>query len=39
MGFELVGVYPRIGWKFGAWHDVAFARRSLGDDGPPEPIG
>jgi phosphinothricin acetyltransferase len=39
MGFELVGVYPRIGWKFGAWHDVAFARRALGDDGPPAPIG
>ena len=35
MGFEPVGVYPRIGWKFGAWHDVAFARRSLGDGGPP----
>jgi L-amino acid N-acyltransferase YncA len=36
MGFEPVGVYPRIGWKFGAWHDVAFAQRPLGtDDGPP----
>ena len=35
MGFEPVGVYPRIGWKFGTWHDVAFAQRALGADGPP----
>ena len=35
MGFEPVGVYPRIGWKLGAWHDVAFAQRALGDGGPP----
>jgi L-amino acid N-acyltransferase YncA len=35
MGFQPVGVYPRIGWKFGRWHDVAFAQRALGDDGPP----
>jgi L-amino acid N-acyltransferase YncA len=30
MGFAAVGVHPRIGWKFGAWHDVAFAQRALG---------
>ena len=36
MGFEPVGVHRRIGWKFGRWHDVAFAQRALGtDDGPP----
>jgi L-amino acid N-acyltransferase YncA len=36
MGFEPVGVYPRIGWKFGQWHDVAFAQRPLGpSDAPP----
>ncbi len=36
LGFEPVGVFPRIGWKFGAWHDVAFAQRALGSsDGPP----
>jgi phosphinothricin acetyltransferase len=29
MGFQPVGVYPAIGWKFGAWHDVAFAQRPL----------
>jgi L-amino acid N-acyltransferase YncA len=39
MGFEPVGVYPRIGWKFGAWHDVAFAQRALGGDGPPAALG
>jgi phosphinothricin acetyltransferase len=26
MGFEPVGVYRRIGWKLGAWHDVAWAQ-------------
>ncbi len=30
MGFEPVGVYRRIGWKFGAWHDVAWVQRALG---------
>jgi len=30
MGFESVGVYRRIGWKFGAWHDVAWMQRALG---------
>ena len=39
MGFEPAGVYPRVGWKFGAWHDVAFARRALGDDGAPVALG
>jgi L-amino acid N-acyltransferase YncA len=39
MGFESVGVYRRIGWKLGAWHDVAWMQRALGveDDPPPEP--
>jgi phosphinothricin acetyltransferase len=36
MGFAPVGVYPGIGWKFGQWHDVAFAQLSLGpEDGAP----
>jgi L-amino acid N-acyltransferase YncA len=30
MGFEPVGTYRRIGWKDGAWHDVAWAQRALG---------
>lgn len=27
--FELVGVFREVGWKFEAWHDVAFYRRAL----------
>jgi phosphinothricin acetyltransferase len=30
MGFEPVGTFPRIGWEFGAWHDVAWMQRDLG---------
>jgi phosphinothricin acetyltransferase len=39
MGFEPVGVYRRIGWKFGAWHDVAWMQLALGveHNSPPEP--
>jgi phosphinothricin acetyltransferase len=39
MGFEPVGVWRRIGWKRGAWHDVAWVQRALaaGDDPPAEP--
>jgi L-amino acid N-acyltransferase YncA len=37
LGFDPVGVYRRIGWKDGAWRDVAWVQRPLGprDDGPP----
>ncbi|MGY1784958.1 N-acetyltransferase family protein [Geodermatophilus sp. SYSU D00698] len=38
LGFEPVGTYRRVGWKDGAWHDVAWLQRDLGpgpgDDGP-----
>jgi L-amino acid N-acyltransferase YncA len=39
MGFEPVGTYGRIGYKHGAWHDVAWVQRSLGEpsDPPAEP--
>jgi phosphinothricin acetyltransferase len=39
MGFEPVGTYRRIGYKHGAWHDVAWTQRQLaaGDDPPDEP--
>jgi L-amino acid N-acyltransferase YncA len=39
MGFEPVGTYRRIGFKHGAWHDVAWTQRTLaeGDDPPTEP--
>ncbi len=29
MGFEPVGTYRRIGWKFNAWHDVAWTQRTI----------
>ena len=29
MGFEPVGVYRRIGWKAGAWHDVGWFQLEL----------
>jgi L-amino acid N-acyltransferase YncA len=39
MGFEPVGTYRRIGFKHGAWHDVAWTQRILatGPDPPREP--
>jgi len=39
LGFEPVGTYRRIGWKHGAWHDVAWTQRHLanGQDPPSEP--
>jgi phosphinothricin acetyltransferase len=39
LGFAPVGVYRNIGYKFGAWHDVAWTQRVLADDGgvPAEP--
>jgi L-amino acid N-acyltransferase YncA len=39
LGFEPVGVYRRVGWKHGAWHDVAWVQKALGgdEDPPAEP--
>jgi L-amino acid N-acyltransferase YncA len=39
MGFEPVGTYRRIGYKHGAWHDVAWTQKVLaeGDEPPAEP--
>jgi phosphinothricin acetyltransferase len=38
-GFALVGVYHHVGYKFGAWHDVAWFERAilLAEKEPPEP--
>lgn len=36
MGFQPVGVYRRVGFKCGAWHDVAWFQRSL-QSWPEEP--
>ncbi len=36
LGFQTVGTYRRIGFKHGAWHDVAWTQLELiGDDEPP----
>jgi phosphinothricin acetyltransferase len=39
MGFTLVGVYRGVGYKQGAWHDVAWFERALAprDPAPPPP--
>jgi L-amino acid N-acyltransferase YncA len=31
LGFERIGVFPRVGRKFGTWHDVAWFYRALQD--------
>jgi phosphinothricin acetyltransferase len=41
LGFSPVGVYRRIGWKVGAWHDVGWWQLDLspdGEDPPEEPL-
>jgi phosphinothricin acetyltransferase len=40
MGFEPIGTWRRIGWKFGAWHDVLWMQRRLaaGSEPPAEPV-
>jgi phosphinothricin acetyltransferase len=39
-GFEFVGLYHHVGYKRGAWHDVAWFERPIIEAviGPPEPI-
>ena len=39
LGFTPVGVYRAVGWKHGAWRDVAWVQRTIadGDDPPDEP--
>ncbi len=34
VGFEPIGVFKTVGWKFGKWHDVAWLHRSLRDSPP-----
>ena len=39
LGFEPVGTWRRIGWKFGAWHDVLWMQRHLAPlTEPPEEL-
>ncbi|MBW0101954.1 GNAT family N-acetyltransferase [Pseudonocardia sp. KRD291] len=39
LGFEPVGTHRRVGWKHGAWHDVAWVQKTLahGTVPPAEP--
>jgi phosphinothricin acetyltransferase len=41
LGFVPVGIYRRIGWKAGAWHDVGWWQLDLrpGEPGPPAEPG
>ncbi len=36
-GFQLVGIYRRIGWKYGAWRDVGWWQLDLAPDAPDFP--
>jgi L-amino acid N-acyltransferase YncA len=42
LGFEHAGIYRRVGWKHGSWHDVAWMQLDLLGaaeyDRPPTPI-
>jgi len=40
VGFEQVGIYRDIGYKRGAWHDVAWLQLALSSEAgpPPEPL-
>ena len=29
VGFEMIGVFRNVGWKFDRWHDVAWMQRTL----------
>ena len=39
VGFEPIGVFRNIGWKYGRWHDVAWLQRKLRDAPLPEEAG
>lgn len=41
LGFEPAGVYRKVGWKNGAWHDVAWVQKTITPDDAPlvEPPG
>ncbi len=35
VGFEMIGVFRNVGWKYGRWHDVAWMQRRLRE----QPLG
>lgn len=38
LGFEPVASFRRVGWKYGAWRDVAWFQLMLDGAGPPGPL-
>ena len=38
LGFQSIGVFPRVGRKFGAWHDVAWFYRAISDPDQDSPL-
>ena len=41
MGFSEIGIFHKIGYKFGIWHDTIWLERPLGEYGeaqPPQPM-
>lgn len=39
LGFSMIGVFRRTGYKLGRWHDVAWMEQGLGSyDTPPAPL-
>ncbi len=38
LGFTPVGTFHRVGWKLGAWRDVAWVELDLGGDDPPDEL-
>lgn len=36
VGFDPIGIFKSVGWKFGRWHDVAWFQRALRDSPPSE---
>jgi phosphinothricin acetyltransferase len=39
IGFEAIGVFRRVGWKFGAWHDVGWWHLPLREAPPQDSEG
>jgi phosphinothricin acetyltransferase len=37
-GFTRCALFRRMGWKFGAWHDVAYWEKHLRDSAAPRPL-
>lgn len=38
LGFTPVGIFHRVGWKFGAWHDVGYWEKQLHGEEEPSKV-